>query len=101
MSTIQIASYVVATALALSRLLEVAKPFWMLLPGWLAAFIPSVVAMLPVAVASFSTVKTEMDFVSAILVAGALLLPGARPKADPEPDEEVSSTDGPVPPIVR
>jgi hypothetical protein len=83
MHVLQIASYVVAACLALSRLLDVAKPFWSLLPSKVAAFIPSIVAMLPVAAAQFGVVKTEMDLVSALLVAGALLLPGARPKVDP------------------
>lgn len=89
MSILQIAGYVVAAALAASRLLESTKPFWSFLPTKVAAFIPSIVAMLPVAAVQFGLVKTEMDFTSAFLVAGALLLPGAKPKVDPPIEPKV------------
>jgi hypothetical protein len=77
MSVVVIASYVVAAALALSRLLEAAKPFWTRIPPKIAAIIPSIVAMLPVLIEKMSGVKTGQDFVQALIVAGALLLPGA------------------------
>lgn len=77
MSVVEIVSYVVAALLALSRILKSTEPFWKLLPPKVALFIPSVVAMLPVLIEQVGGAKTTLDLVNAVLVAGALLLPGA------------------------
>lgn len=77
MSFVIIATYVVAAALAVSRILEASKPYWAFLPTKVAAVIPSIVAMLPVLAEKMGMVQTGQDFVQALLVAGALLLPGA------------------------
>ena len=86
MSIVVIASYVVAAALALSRLLEAAKPFWSLIPPKIAAIIPSIVAMLPVLVEKMGMAQTGQDFIQALIVAGALLLPGAGVSAAQKSD---------------
>lgn len=77
MSVVVIASYIVAAALAISRILESTKPYWSFVPPKVAALIPPVVAMLPVLAEKMGLVKTELDLVQALVVAGALLLPGA------------------------
>jgi uncharacterized membrane protein YjjP (DUF1212 family) len=77
MSIIVICTYIVAAALAISRILESSKPYWRFLPTKVAAVIPSVIAMLPVLVDKLGGVKTGIDFVQAIIVSVALLLPGA------------------------
>ena len=84
MSVVVIASYIVAAALAISRILESTKPYWSFVPAKIAVFIPSVVAMLPVLAEKAGLVKTELDLVQALVVAGALLLPGAGASAAPK-----------------
>lgn len=85
MSVVIIASYIVAAVLAVSRILEASKPFWSFLPTKVAALIPSIVAMLPVLAEKMGLVETGQDFVQALIVAGALLLPGAGVKAPDAP----------------
>lgn len=86
MSVVDIVAYVVAAALAISRVLDSTKPYWRLVPTKIAAFLPSLVAFLPVLAAAVGAAKTELDLISAVLVSGALLLPGAgvgeKPKAE-------------------
>jgi hypothetical protein len=77
MSVIDIVSYVVAALLAFSRILESTRPYWKLLPSKVALFIPSLVSMLPVLVSQVGLAKSGLDLVNALLVAGALMLPGA------------------------
>ena len=88
MSIVTIASYIVAAVLAVSRILDASKPFWSFLPTKVAALIPSIVAMLPVLAEKMGLVQTGHDFVQALIVAGALLLPGVGVKpaeAPPKP----------------
>lgn len=80
MSIVEIVSYSVAVIAAVSRLLDSAKPFWSKLPQPVAAFIPSVVVMLPQLSTLISGSKTTLDLVNAVVLAVALLLPGAAPK---------------------
>lgn len=81
MSVVVICSYIVAAALALSRILGATKPYWSFLPSKVAAIVPSVVAMLPVLADKVGVAKTGVDLVQALIVAGALLLPGAGVQA--------------------
>lgn len=87
MSVVEIVSYVVAALLAFSRILKSTEPFWKLLPQKVALFIPSVVAMLPVLIEQVGGAKTTLDLINAVLVAGALLLPGAGVSAG-QPSEK-------------
>lgn len=82
MTAVEISSYIIATVAALSRLLKSAEPFWRLMPQKVAVIIPSVIAMIPVLVEQLGVAETALDLVNALLVAGALLLPGAGVKTD-------------------
>lgn len=77
MTVVDIAGYVVAGAMAASRILESTKPFWSVIPPKVATFLPSLVAMLPVLASKMGVAHSELDFVNALIVSGALLLPGA------------------------
>lgn len=77
MTFVDIVSYAVAAILAFSRILNSAKPFWKFIPAPLGTLVPSVVAMLPVLAEKVGAAQTGLDLVNAVLVAGALLLPGA------------------------
>ena len=86
MSLAEVVSLIAGFALALSRLLTVAKPFWARVPK-LAAVLPAVVAMLPALVAQLGLVTTELDLVETLVVAAAMLLPGTVPAPAPAPVE--------------
>jgi len=80
MSILEIASLVSAGALGATRLLTVAKPFWEKLPKGFAALVPAACIMLPQLASQMGLVHTTMDFVSACLFCGALMLPGLASK---------------------
>lgn len=77
MSVVDVAAVIGSVALAATRLLTAAAPFWKKLPPVVAAFVPAVVAMLPQLADSMGLVHTEIDLVQNIIVAAALLMPGA------------------------
>jgi hypothetical protein len=87
MTVVEIVSYVVAALIAFSRILKSTEPFWKLLPPKVALFIPSIVAMVPVLIEQVGGAKTTLDLVNALLVAGALLLPGAGVSAAQSTDK--------------
>ena len=80
MSLFEITSLVAAFALGASRLLVASKPFWTKLPPVVATFVPAVVVMLPQLASSMGAVHSELDFVQALILAAAMLLPGAAAK---------------------
>lgn len=80
MSVVQIATIAIAVIGALSRILDAAKPFWGMFPRPVAAFIPSIVVMLPALASSLGLVKTPVDLTVALITAAALVVPGAMPK---------------------
>lgn len=82
MTVLDIVSYAVAGILAVTRVLEATKPYWKFVPAKVAAFLPSLVAMLPVLAAQVGLAHTGLDLVNALLVSGALLLPGAGVSTD-------------------
>lgn len=80
MSVVQITTIAVSVIAALSRILDAAKPFWGMFPRPVAAFIPSIVVMLPSLAAALGLVKTPVDLTVALITAAALVVPGAMPK---------------------
>jgi len=102
---VAISAVLVAIFMAASRLAPFTKPYWTLLPKVVQAWLPSLVAGLPVALNSFATVKTWMDFAQAVLVVGviplALAVPGmSSPHNHPDqppPDGGSGGTDGDKP----
>jgi hypothetical protein len=78
MSLLEVCSLIASFALAATRLLNAAKPFWSRWP-LVATWLPPVVAALPALAASVGLVTTEVGLVEALLVAGALALPGLVP----------------------
>jgi hypothetical protein len=80
MSIVDIVAFVVAFAAAATKLLNAAKPFWSKLPTVVSTFLPSVVVMLPFLASKLSGVTTTVEFVDAVVVSLALLLPGAAAK---------------------
>lgn len=80
MSVVDIAAVIGSGALSASRLLTSAKPFWEKLPKPVALFVPSVLVMLPQLAQMMGLVHSELDLVNSLILAGALLLPGAAAK---------------------
>jgi hypothetical protein len=72
------ASLVAAGALALTRLLTTAKPLWDRLPASLQGLLPVLVLVLPQVAASAAGVHTSLDLVNLLVLAAALILPGAH-----------------------
>ena len=89
MSVVEIVAFVVAFAGAASKLLESSRPFWKLLPGPVATFLPSLVVMLPTLASQVGAATTTLDLVNAVVVALALLLPGAAAKHVSKSDDIV------------
>jgi hypothetical protein len=85
MHLFEIVSFVVAFAGSASKLLTAAKPFWNKLPTPIAALLPSVCMMLPTLAEKVGGSTTTVDFVSALVVSLALLLPGHMPVAPAAP----------------
>lgn len=77
MSLVDIISYAVAALLAISRVLDSTKPYWKFLPPKVAMFVPPIVALIPVLADKIGAAKSGLDLVTALIVAGALVLPGA------------------------
>jgi len=102
---VAISAVLVAIFMAASRLAPFTKPYWSLLPKVVQAWLPSLVAGFPVALNSFGTVKTWMDFAQAVLVVGviplALAVPGmSSPHNHPDqppPEGGSGGTDGDKP----
>ncbi len=74
---LSVIAIVVAVALAATKLLKSAEPFWAFLPKSVATFLPSVVAMLPVLAEKVGLTTTPVDFTVAVVSSLALLVPGA------------------------
>jgi hypothetical protein len=107
---VAISAVLVAIVMAASRLAPFTKPYWTLLPKVVQAWLPSLVAGLPVALDAFGAVRSWMDFAQAVLVVGvipvALAVPGmSSPHNHPDqppPEGGSGGTDGtkPKPPNV-
>lgn len=76
LTPVDIASYVAAGSLALSKLFSAAQPLWNKLPRWLAVAIPVLVVDLPQVAQSFGGVATGTSITTAIITSVAMLLPG-------------------------
>lgn len=76
LSVVDIVAFVVAGLAALSRVLTAAKPLWDLLPRPVAVALPVVVAAIPQILSAAGVVKTEVDLVTFVVMAVALLVPG-------------------------
>lgn len=77
MTTVEVASLVASYLMGASRLLQSTSVLWSKIPGKLAVLLPAVVLVLPKLAEQFGLVKTDMDMVSVVAVAVAMLLPGA------------------------
>lgn len=75
---VSLASLAAAAALALTRLLTTAKPLWDRLPTWLQGLAPALVLVLPQIAAQAAGVHTSLDLVNLLVLATALILPGAH-----------------------
>lgn len=92
LTPVSISAVFVAIVLAATRLAPFTKPYWTWMPKVVQAWLPSVVAGLPVALNAFGSVKTWLDFAQALLVVGAvplaLAVPGtSSPHNHPELDK--------------
>lgn len=76
---VAISAVLIAIVMAASRLAPFTKPYWTLLPKAVQAWLPSLVAGLPVALDAFGAVKTWMDFAQAVLIVGVIPLALAVP----------------------
>jgi hypothetical protein len=76
LSPVTIASFLAAGALAATRLLTTAKPLWNKLPASLQGLLPALVLVLPQLAAQAAGVKTGLDLVNLLVLAGAMILPG-------------------------
>ena len=75
---VSLAGMVAAAALALTRLLTTAKPLWDRLPPWLQGLVPALVLVLPQIAAQAAGVHTSLDLVNLLVLAAALIMPGAH-----------------------
>jgi len=73
---VDVVSYVGAGALAASKLLVAAQPYWAKMPRWLAVAAPVLVLDLPQVITWFGGAATGTDVMTAIVTSAALLLPG-------------------------
>ena len=85
---VDIAAYVAAGALAASKLVAAAQPYWAKLPRWLAVAAPVLVLDLPQVATWMGQATTGTDVLTAVVTSVALLLPGlaeaeAAPPAPP------------------
>lgn len=78
LQVVQIVTFVVAFSMAASRILNGSKPFWGLMPPWLAGVLPSVVVAVPALGQVVVGAQTWTDLTVAFMAAGALLLPGTH-----------------------
>lgn len=79
LNPVAISAIFVAIVLAATRLAPYTRPFWTFFPKVVQAWLPSVVAGLPVALNAFGAVKTWLDFTQAVLVVAAIAVPFAVP----------------------
>jgi hypothetical protein len=77
MSPVEIAAAVAAVALAATRLLKIAGPFWSKMPKPVQALLPVVVVALPQVASLAGFVHTDMDLTAFAIQAAALFVPGA------------------------
>jgi len=98
---VAVSAVLVAILMAASRLAPFTKPYWTFLPKGVQAWLPSLVAGLPVALNSFGAVKTWMDFAQAVLVVGviplALAVPGMSSPHNHSDQPPPSGTEGDKP----
>jgi hypothetical protein len=76
LSPVEIGAYVVAGALAASKLISATADLWAKLPRPVAVLAPVLVACLPKIAEQAGLVKTEGDLLTLGIAAVALLLPG-------------------------
>ena len=81
MNLFEIIAYVAALALAASKLLVTAKPYWSKLPAVVATALPSVVMVLPAVAEALGKLQSTTDLKLVAMSVVALLLPGAVNKA--------------------
>jgi hypothetical protein len=87
-SIIQIVSTLTALLLAATRILSAARPLWSRTPSWLAAWLPTVVLVLP-QIAEQLMGATDYTAIILVLAGGvALLVPGAKSKDDDDDDDD-------------
>ena len=75
---VQIVTFVVAFALAASRILNASKALWSLLPPVLSGILPSLVVAIPALGEAVAGAQSWTDLTVAFLTAGALLVPGTH-----------------------
>ncbi len=83
LSIIQLAAIVAGYALAVSRLMDAARPLWHWAPQWLQLALPALVTALPEFAAALGLVKTKTDLMQAIVIALGTVttaMRGALPK---------------------
>lgn len=78
LQVVQIVTFVVAFSLSASRLLNGSKPFWGLMPTWLAGILPALVVAVPALGQLVVGAQTWTDLAVAFMAAGALVLPGTH-----------------------
>lgn len=76
LTPVDIASYVSAGALAMTKLISVCKPVWNRLPKWLAVVLPVLVLVLPQVAQFFVGATTSRELFAAFITSLALLMPG-------------------------
>lgn len=90
LTTVEVAAYVAAGALSLSKAFSAAQPIWAKLPKWAALALPVLVLDLPQVAAYFgacahATQCTSVDLITALVTSAALLLPGIQHAEAPAP----------------
>ncbi len=84
LSIIQLAAIVAGYALAVSRLMDAARPLWNWAPPWLQVALPAIVTALPDFAAALGLVKTPVDFAQTIVIALGTILTAMRGALPPK-----------------
>ena len=76
LSPVEVAAYVSAGLLAVTKLMSVCKPYWNKLPRVVAVALPVIIAALPKLAEQAGLVQTTGDLTMLGVAAIAMLLPG-------------------------
>lgn len=83
MSVLDIAAWVSAALLLITRFFNAAKPLWGYLPRWLAVLIPSLVALIPSASALIAGSRTWDELVYQLIAGATMVIVGLFPSHQP------------------
>ncbi len=91
MTTIELASFLAAAGLALTRMAPFLDGLWGKIPAKYRWLPPVVIAALPQIAAQLGMVQTKTDWATFALFVGGLVVPGARSSAHKAATQELAA----------